>query len=107
MANRRRLLASAAYMPADRLTEKGGAVSVKPIPFRKSEWPAGLEAVQVTPLDAAGKPRDPRAAVVKDIRNVEYFEAMALADAEALVKQKAEGQAALGCPVNTAAGPCR
>jgi ABC-type oligopeptide transport system substrate-binding subunit len=82
-------------VPADRLTEAGGVLSIKPIPFRKVDWPAGTESVLVTPFDNAGKPRDPRAAAVKDIRNIDYFEALVLTDADAITKQKAEGAALL------------
>ena len=45
-------------VPFDRLIEGGGGVTVKPILYRKSDWPAGLEAVSVIPVDATGKPRE-------------------------------------------------
>ncbi|HEV3437785.1 MAG TPA: ABC transporter substrate-binding protein [Gemmata sp.] len=77
-------------IPFDRITEGSGATRVKPIPYRKSEW-AGHDAVQVTPLDNAGKPKDVRAAKVSDVRNVEYFESLIQGEAEKLQKQPMEG----------------
>ena len=77
-------------IPFDRITEGSGATRVRPIPVRKSEW-AGHDAVEVTPLDNAGKPKDSRAAKVADVRNVEYFELLIQAEAEKLQKQPMEG----------------
>lgn len=78
-------------VPFDRLIEVGGTSRIKPIPFRRTEWPAGLEAVAVRPLDGSGRPMDERAATVKDIRGLDYFEGMIHAEAEALLKQKSDG----------------
>jgi hypothetical protein len=77
-------------IPFDKLTETTGSTRIKPIPFRKSEWPAGQNAVSVTPLDSAGKPREARPAQVANVRAVDHFEALLLADADSLVKQKSD-----------------
>lgn len=77
-------------VPFDRLTESNGASRVKPIPIRKAEW-TGHDAIQVTPLDNAGKSLEPRAAKVSEVRNYECFEALILAEAERLKKEKLEG----------------
>ena len=82
-------------IPFDRLVEAGGGISIKPIPYRKSEWPAGLEAVSIVPLDANGKPREARAAHVKDVRSVDHFESLVQAEVDTLLKQKSEGAALL------------
>ena len=71
-------------IPFDRLVEAGGGISVKPIPYRKSEWPAGLAAVSVVPPDASGKPPDARASNVKDVRSVDHFESLVQAAVDTL-----------------------
>ncbi|VTT99362.1 peptide abc transporter substrate-binding protein : : SBP_bac_5 [Gemmataceae bacterium] len=73
-------------VPADRVTEASGGLRVKPVPLRRAEWPKGVESIAVTPLDAAGKPREPRGVPVAGVRAVDHFEAMAVADVEPLVK---------------------
>lgn len=75
-------------IPFDRVTEKSGVVHVKPVPVRRNEWP---DPVGLTPLDGQGKPLEVRATRAADIRNVEYFESLLLAEAESLLKQKSGG----------------
>lgn len=77
-------------VPSDRLNETSGGSRVKPIPFRRAEWPKGQESIQVTPLDAAGKPRDARTVPVANIRSADHFESMISAEVDALLKQKVD-----------------
>lgn len=77
-------------VPFDRVNEGGNWVRVQPIPLRQAEWPKGVEAINVTPLDGAGKAREARGVAVAGVRGVEHFESAALAEAESLLKQKAE-----------------
>lgn len=73
-------------VPSDRITETSGSLRVRPIPLRKIEWPKGVESISVTPLDAAGVPREARGVTIAGIRSVDHFESMAVADAEVLLK---------------------
>jgi ABC-type oligopeptide transport system substrate-binding subunit len=81
-------------VPFDRLNTSSGALRVKPIPVRKSEWPNDPAKVfEVVPQDESGKSRDARPVRIGEVRGVEHFESLALVEAEALIKQKADGTA--------------
>jgi ABC-type transport system substrate-binding protein len=79
-------------VPFDRLNTSSGSLRVKPIPVRKSEWPNDPAKVfEVVPQDESGKPRDTRTVKIGEVKGVEHFESLALAEVEALGKQKADG----------------
>jgi len=75
-------------VPFDRVVEKGGGMRVQPVPVPKSEWP---EEVGLTQLDASGRPLEPRGVKTADVRSIDFYEAMVLADVESLLKQAGEG----------------
>jgi len=79
-------------VPFDRVTEKSGGMRVQPVPVLKAEWP---ESVGLFPLDGKGKPQEVRTIRAADIRTIDYFEGMIHADVDNLLKEKAEGTAAL------------
>lgn len=79
-------------VPFDRITEKAGGLRVQPVPVPKTEWP---ESVGVVPLDAAGKPQEIRSVHTGDVRATDYFEGMIHAEAESLLKQKADSSTTL------------
>ena len=80
-------------VPFDRVVERICApCRVQPVPVLKGEWP---EEVGLAPLDATGRPQDVRPVKAADVRTIEYYEAMVVADAESLVKQMGETPAAL------------
>ena len=79
-------------VPFDRVVERSGAMRVQPVPVLKGEWP---EEVGLAPLDATGRPQEVRPVKAADVRTIEYYEAMVVADAENLVKQMGETPAAL------------
>jgi peptide/nickel transport system substrate-binding protein len=85
-------------VPFDRITEKGNAVErVKPIPllWGKDEFPAKQE-FPITPLDGTGKELGSRKIAVANVKKIEPFEHIAVAEVEAWLKQK---------PVGTGPGP--
>jgi ABC-type oligopeptide transport system substrate-binding subunit len=79
-------------VPFDRVVERSGAMRVQPVPVLKAEWP---DEVGLAPLDGAGRPQEVRTVKTADVRTIEYYEAMVVADAENLVKQAGEGTSAL------------
>lgn len=79
-------------VPFDRVVERSGAYRAQPVPVLKAEWP---DEVGLAPLDGSGRPQEIRAVKTADVRVIEYYEAMVLADAENLVKQMGEGPSAL------------
>ena len=93
----KKLLASYT-VPFDRLTEKGDSVTrIKPFAllWGKDEFPRN-KAFAVTPIDGTGKALDARSAAVADIKKLDPFEVVVLADVDAWLKQK---------PVGTGPGP--
>ncbi len=85
-------------VPFDQLTEtRGGTWRIQPVPLA---WPEGFQGAQgafpVTDLGSDNKPRPARQIEVIGVKKLEHFEALLLADADQLLKQK---------PLGTAAGP--
>jgi peptide/nickel transport system substrate-binding protein len=80
-------------VPFDSLTEAGGVSRIRPVPIHRSEW-KGAAYIRVTPLDSSGQPLAERGVAVKDVRQLEYFEALVLADVEKLLGGK-EGKPSL------------
>ncbi len=76
-------------VPFDKMIEASGSTRVKPISYRREEWPKDQQAVSVVPLDSNNKPRDARVLQVSSIRGTEHFESMILAAVEELLKQPA------------------
>lgn len=69
----------------------GGTLRVQPVPVFKTEWPRGPDAgAEVRVIDEAGKIRETRRVNVVDIRSIEHFEHLVLAEADKLIKQKVE-----------------
>jgi len=83
-------------LPSDRISEASGSLSVKPIPYRRAEWPKGEEKIEIVPLDATGKSRPARGVSIANIRSVEHFESLISAEVDSLLKQKAEPLALAG-----------
>jgi ABC-type transport system substrate-binding protein len=82
-------------VPFDRLVTTGGVLLVRPLPLRKGEWPADpMLEFAVTPVDEAGRPRDGRRVRIGEVRAVEFFETLAQAEAEKLLKEKGQPAAA-------------
>jgi ABC-type oligopeptide transport system substrate-binding subunit len=82
-------------VPSDRVNEVSGGTRVKPIPMRKSEWPKDATTIPVTVLDNSGNPRGSRDVPVANIRSVDHFESLVLADVDALLKQQADPTSAM------------
>ncbi len=83
-------------VPFDRIVTISGTMRVSPIPIRKGEWPNDPnKTFGVTPQDDSGKPRDVRPVRIGEVRNVEHFEGIVLAEAEELLKQKADAATAV------------
>jgi len=82
-------------VPFDNLKGSNGTLKVRPVPYRRAEWHAGLDSISVVPLDEAGKARDVRPVRAAEVKAVEHFEGLASAEADTLLKQKAEGIAAI------------
>jgi hypothetical protein len=80
-------------VPFDRVTDPSGTYRVKPVPFRRAEF-GGAENITVVPLDAANRPQPDKGVAVAGVRAVEHFEGIAVAEADALLKGKAEPAAA-------------
>jgi peptide/nickel transport system substrate-binding protein len=79
-------------VPFDRVTEGPNPLRVRPLIFHKSRLDKDpTKLFEVVPLDDSGKPREPRNMRVGDVRGIEHFESLALAEADGLLKQKAEG----------------
>ncbi|MBA4064511.1 MAG: hypothetical protein C0501_12510 [Isosphaera sp.] len=76
-------------VPFDRVSDNTGTFRVKPIPFRRAEF-GQAESITVAPLDAANRPQPAKGVAVANVRGVEHFELIAAAEADALVKAKAE-----------------
>lgn len=81
-------------VPHDRLTTKSGALRIKPIPVARGDRLPATFGIQE--LLGDGRLGQPQGINASDVRKVEYFEELALADANALLSQK---------PFGTAAGP--
>jgi ABC-type transport system substrate-binding protein len=80
-------------VPFDRLTTKSGTLRIKPIPVARGERLPPTFGVQEVVGDRLGAPQGVNAS---DVRKVEYFEELVLADASALLAQK---------PFGTGGGP--
>ena len=72
-------------VPFDRLTDaKGEAVRIRPIPaFRGDRFP---KQIGVADLGADGRPKEVRSVATGDVKRVDYFEELVLAEAEDLLK---------------------
>jgi len=84
--------------PFDRLTEKSDSTArIKPIHllWGKDAFPKGA-AFPVTPLDGTGKPLDTKQVAVADIKKLDAYENVILAEVDTWLKRK---------PLGTAAGP--
>ncbi|MBA4186628.1 MAG: hypothetical protein C0467_01280 [Planctomycetaceae bacterium] len=78
-------------VPFDRLNDSGNDLRVKPIPFRKNEWPSdGSKEFDVIPLDATGKPRDARRVRVGAVRSSDPFETLVPKEVDELLKAKGD-----------------
>lgn len=74
-------------VPSDRLTTaSGGSLRIRPVPVHRSEWKGAMH-INVIPLDGAGKPQAERTLEVKEVRQLEYFEALVVAEVEKLTGQ--------------------
>ena len=82
-------------VPFDRFTDSKGAASrIKPIPFyRTDRFPPEFGVIE---LDASNNPKEPRGVTPKDMRRIDAFEELALADVEQFLKYK---------PLGLVAGP--
>ncbi len=64
---------------------------VRPLPFRKSELPADVnKEFRITPLDDNGRPLDVRQVRVGSVRELEHYESIVLARADALLKSPSD-----------------
>ena len=82
-------------VPFDRLILGASSLRVKPVPLRRAEWPNDPAApFDVTPQDDFGKPRDARRMTVGEVKGVEHYELIVQAQANSLLKEKADGGAA-------------
>jgi hypothetical protein len=72
-------------IPFDRLTDsKGNAIRIQPIPlFRGEPLPNPLGVI---PLDAAGRPQKVRTMTPAEVKRIDYYEELLLAEAEKLQK---------------------
>ncbi|MCE9566805.1 MAG: hypothetical protein K8U57_32770 [Planctomycetes bacterium] len=77
-------------IPSDRINEASGGTRVKPIAYRRAEWPKGVESITITPLSEAGKAGNPRGISVANIRGVEHFENTISTEVDGLLKQKGD-----------------
>ncbi|MBX9623614.1 MAG: hypothetical protein K2X82_07350 [Gemmataceae bacterium] len=75
-------------VPSDRLTEaKGGAIRIKPFPVYKTDPRfKGDKAVVVTELDSKGKVRETREVPAAELKQLEHYEELVLAEADKLLK---------------------
>jgi peptide/nickel transport system substrate-binding protein len=71
-------------VPFDNLTEAAGTIRLRPVPVHRSEWKKATH-IRITPLDSSNNPLPERGVAVKDVRQLEYFEALVLADVEKLL----------------------
>lgn len=73
-------------VPFDRLTDSKGAGRIKPIPlYRNDKFP---KEFGVTDLGPDGQPKENRSVGIVEVKKFEYFEELALAEADQLLKQK-------------------
>lgn len=67
-------------VPFDRLTLSNGVWHIQPVPLHRSQWKKDATRIAVTPLSTTGQPQEVRGVEIKEIRKLEYFEALVLAE---------------------------
>ncbi|HSQ57440.1 MAG TPA: ABC transporter substrate-binding protein, partial [Gemmata sp.] len=79
-------------VPFDRIHFGDSVLRVDPVPLRKNEWPTDpMSAFVVKIQDDFGKWREDRRLTVGNVRGVDPFETIVQTQADALLKEKADG----------------